>query len=77
MISGRVLIIDSEKGTSLKIEYMPTDFNGWFNVFDQKPREERQESQSQGGADMGDDGAYVFPEASPDACPHPRVNVQP
>ena len=34
-----VLIIDDGK-ISLKIEFMPVDFNGWFNVFDQKKKEE-------------------------------------
>ena len=42
-----VLIIDHDSDRmSLKIEVMPVDFNGWFSIFDQKKKEDRQQRQS-------------------------------
>lgn len=34
-------VFQTEKGFSLKLESIPVDFNGWFSLFEPKPREER------------------------------------
>lgn len=36
------VVLESDKGLSLKIEVIPVgEWNGWFSLFEPKPREER------------------------------------
>ena len=35
-----VLIVDEDGRMSIKLDYIPVNFNGWLSVFDQKKKED-------------------------------------
>jgi hypothetical protein len=38
------VVLEGDKGLSLKLEAIPVNFNGWINFYEPKPREQSQQA---------------------------------
>ena len=54
------VVLQTEKGFSLKLESVPVGWDGWATLFEPKPKEERQAKPQAGSISRTEDGDVPF-----------------
>lgn len=53
-------VIQTAKGPRLKLDVVPLECNGWFHLFEPRPKEERPQQQKPAAAEFEDDSSLPF-----------------